>query len=76
MIVSSFDFDFVKDEYIWGYASVFINGNFFIVGGAAKFKSLNTIARLDSATWSWSRAGRLNTARSSHGAIWVNSKGT
>ena len=74
MIVSSFDFDSVKDECIWGYASVFINGNFFIIAGHSERGYLNTIARLDSATWSWSRAGQLNTARDRHGAIWVNSE--
>ena len=73
MIVLSFDFHSVKDVSIQGYASVFINGNFFIVGGRADGAASNTIARLDSA-WSWSRAGRLNTARRGHGAIWVNSK--
>ena len=74
MTVLSFDFDSVKDGYISGYASVFINGNFFIIGGWANAARSNTIARLDSATWSWSRAGRLKTARDDHGAIWVNSK--
>ena len=75
MIFLSFDFDSVKDDYIEGYASVFINGNFFIIGGFfISGEPSNTIARLDSATWSWSRAGQLNTARGGHGAIWVNSK--
>ena len=74
MIVSSFDFDSVKDNYIYTYASVFINGNFFIVGGIADEGFSDTITRLDAATWSWSRAGQLNYVRQGHGAIRVNSK--
>ena len=74
MVLLSFDFDSVKDVYIRRYASVFINGNFFIIGGFADWSDSNTIARLDAATWLWSEAGRLNTARSNHGVIWVNSK--
>ena len=70
----SSDYDSVKDEYIWGYASVFINGNFFIIGGDADRGQSSTIGRLDSATWSWSRAGQFNTARDYFRAIWVNSK--
>ena len=67
-------FDSVKDD-IWGFASVFINGNFFIIGGYADgLDDSSTIARLDAATWLWSQAGRLNTGRVGHGAIWVNSK--
>ena len=65
--------DSVQGNHISRFASVFINGNFFIIGGVADRDLSNTIARLD-ATWSWSRAGRLNTARRGHGAIWVNSK--
>ena len=62
------------------FASVFISGNFFIIGGIADTTASSiadyssTIARLDSTTWSWSPAGRLNTARHDHGAIWINSK--
>ena len=76
----SFDFDFVKaNGWIAYYASVFINGNFFIIGGEqARWKfsvrSTSIIARLNAATWSWSRAGQLNIARYHHGAIWVKSK--
>ena len=74
MVLLSFDFDSVKDD-IYSYASVFINGNFFIIGGSSDgVVQLSTIARLDSATWLWSRAGRLNTGRSHHGVIWSNSK--
>ena len=73
-------FDSVKGSFIYGYASVFINGNFFIIGGwttpwAGHWgENSNTIARLDAATWSWSKAGQLNTSRRGHGAIWINSK--
>ena len=70
----TFDFDSVKDEYIEGFDSVSINGNYFIIGGQVDGAYSNTIARLDTATWSWSRAGQLKTARVSHVAIWVNSK--
>ena len=74
MVLFSSDFDSVKDHFVAHYASVFINGNFFIIGGWADGSYSSTIARLDAATWSWSRAGRLNTARDNHGAIWINSK--
>ena len=56
------------------YASVFLNGNFYIVGGRIDFKWSTKIARLDTANWSWSQAGELNQARYEHRAIWVNSK--
>ena len=71
-----FRLDSVQDSYIYGYASIFIKGNFFIIGGKADGTGTNsnTIARLNTATWSWSRAGRLNTARRGHGAIWSKSK--
>ena len=72
MVAFNFELDSVKDQLNF-YASVFIKGNFLIVGGRVDGAESNTIARLD-ATWAWSKAGRLNTARLGHGAIWVNSK--
>ena len=74
MVVLIFDFDSEKDEFISSFASVFINGKFFIIDGLADGGFPNTIARLDATTWLWSRAGRLNNARYAHKAIWVNSK--
>ena len=56
------------------YASVFVNGNFFIIGGWADEEKSNTIARLDETTWLWSKVGRLNTARNGHAAIWARPK--
>ena len=70
----NFEFDFVKDERVFNYASVFINASFFIIGGHADRADSNTIARLDTTTWSWSRAGSLNTGRRAHGVIWANSR--
>ena len=74
--------DSVKDSVeIIFYSSVVINESFFLVGGLYDNYYLNrpdkfqrTIARLDAATWTWSNAGQLNTARSHHGAIWSMSK--
>ena len=69
-----FDFDSAKDEHIYSYASIFVQRGFFIIGGFIDGTTSRTVARLDATIWSWSRAGRLNSARSSHGAIWLNSK--
>ena len=68
--------DSIKGYHILRYASVVINGDFFIVGGRYNTGDSMTaiIARLDATTWSWSRAGQLNTARSHHAAIWFKSK--
>ena len=68
----SFDYDSVKDFFICGYAPVFTNGVFYIVGGYVDERNSNTIARLDAITWSWSSVGRLQTSRNGHGAIWLN----
>ena len=74
LILLSFDLYFVEGQRVWRHVSVFINGNFFIIGGWTRQDFLKTIARLDATTWAWSRAGRLNNARDDHGAIWVNLK--
>ena len=68
------DCDSVKDHYIYSYASIYIKRDFFIVGGFIDGSKSNTVGRLDAVTWSWSIAGRLNTARIHHGVIWLNSK--
>ena len=37
-------------------------------------KSSNNIGRLDSTSWTWSLAGKLETSRYGHSAIFVDSK--
>ena len=63
----------MKDVSLSGFASVFMGGNFYIIGGSAEWEGQDTIARLSTKTWSWSEAGRLTAARTEHGAIWINS---
>ena len=65
--------DYPYSNRIWGFASVFINGNFYIVGGN-DWVAGDIIASLSAETWSWSPVGRLRAARAYHGAIWLNSK--
>ena len=56
--------------YFAHYAVIFDAGNFYYFGGY-NGGVLNTIFRLSGETWTWSNAGRLNSARSSHGAALV-----
>ena len=56
------------------FASVYIKGGFFIIGGQSGNSLWKTIFRLDSVTLKWTFAGSLNRRRSFHGAIWFNSK--
>lgn len=81
--VSSFDikhFDIsvipipLTERNFFGYASVVIDQQFFIIGGAADGNESTMIASLDPITWSWSNVGRLRTARDGHEALWLNSK--
>ena len=44
--------------------------NFYVTGGNQGInKPVKTIERLNTKDWTWSNAGLLNTARSSHGAL-------
>ena len=69
-------FDSVKDEAINDYASVVINGNFFIIDGRPSryISDTGIIVRLDATTWSWSRRGFLKKRRRNFGVILMDSK--
>ena len=62
---------------ICAYSSVFMTGNFYIIGGmteqtksgARETTHESSIARFDTITLTWSLAGKLNTGRSGHGVI-------
>ena len=62
----------LKQDYITAYASIYIGESFYIIGGNGP-TPISTIGRLDSTTWSWSFAGKLNAGRSAHSVIEVHS---
>ena len=41
------------------FASLYLTGYFYIIGGESRADFLPTIAKLDTASWSWSLAGHL-----------------
>ena len=53
------------------YAVVFDAGNFYYFGGLGDTGDLNSILRLNAATWAWSTVGQLNSARRGHGVMMV-----
>ena len=74
-----------KKDAVYEYGIVYLKDSFYIVGGYWKTKGqsgnqqdeaeIPSIARLDTKTfWSWSLAGKLNTARAGHSAIVANSR--
>ena len=57
---------------IFGYASVYSAGSFYIIGGwTGEINVTNKIYKLDSQTWKWSEAGKINKARADHSAVFV-----
>ena len=61
------------DSCISGFASVFFDNGFFIIGGASSFQTFfDTIYRLDKSEWNWSEVGRLNTGRMRHAVIFIH----
>ena len=65
--------DFPVDKAFSYYTVVFDGGNFYYFGGmeAGTARRLDSILRLNEATWTWSTAGQMNSARYSHGVILV-----
>ena len=41
------------------FASLYLTGSFYVIGGQSVANFLPTIAKLDTASWSWSLAGHL-----------------
>ena len=83
-IICLFVFESEKDA-VYEYGIVYLKDSFYIVGGYWKTKGqagnqqekaeIPSIARLDTKNfWSWSLAGKLNTARAGHSAIVANSR--
>ena len=67
--------DLSVEPCIFGFASVYFNNGFFIIGGSSNFfrgSYFDAIYRLDKNVWKWSEVGRLNTGRINHGAIIVH----
>ena len=52
------------------FAVIFDAGNFYYFGGYDR-GVINSILRLNEATWTWSRVGNLNSARWHHGVILI-----
>ena len=52
-------------------AVVFTAGNFYYFGGLDKGTTLSSILCLNATTWTWSKVGKLNSARYSNGVILV-----
>ena len=59
--------------WIYGYASLYSAGSFFIIGGWISQipEATDKIYKVDSKTWTWSEVGEMNGARAEHSAIFV-----
>lgn len=64
---------------IFGYASLYSAGSFYIIGGWKSETwsgrvSHDAIYTLDSKTWKWSLAGKINNPRGGHGAVFIQKR--
>ena len=66
------DFDEPPVGTLDSYAVVVDAGNFYYFGGYDSGATVSSILRLNGATWTWSNAGQLNSARHAHNVIMVD----
>ena len=59
-------------SYIWLAPIVYVEGNFYVIGGYAGSAS-KTIAKLDSTSHEWSKSGDLQVGRYAHNAVFDGS---
>ena len=61
-------------DYVVSAPMIYVHGAFFVFGGSIgeDYKSY-TIGRLDEQTWTWSKAGNLNSGRCSSNAVFDGS---
>ena len=61
----------IKANTFIAYAPILHHSNaFYVFGGYVDYAYSKTIGRLDASTLTWTKAGELNYARDSHGAIY------
>ena len=57
------------NEYIFAAPIIYHSNAFYVFGGYVDRSSSKIVGRLDASTLTWTKAGELNYARDSHGAI-------
>ena len=73
-IWSEFEEPPVDGTRMYDYAVIFLGSSHYYFGGYADgYVVVDSILRLQSASWTWSNVGQMNSARYAHAVISVNS---